>query len=127
MQFDPIDYKDSSAKYRADVWNGIATELLQESIVPITDLTEVVSLWKILNGRDGSVAYFQAFDVAGFVKRYLKNGHISEWKFSVGPGSIILNDKKYHCALSATGKLVIFNGDGSLCLVGLRCDEISWE
>ncbi|MFO0939269.1 MAG: hypothetical protein U0930_00735 [Pirellulales bacterium] len=112
MDFIPIDHKDSSPDYRSVVWSTVSSQIA-ESFQGVTNEREVFGSWqfedyRVLFGTDG-VAVFTFPD-----------GAVESVPFRIKPSRLEYSDRDLHLVITQSGRLLAFNGDGSLRLLGVR-------
>jgi hypothetical protein len=134
----PVDHKDSDAEYAAQVQKFIAVRVGAE-LLPIEDSQALVGRWRSSMSRqpDGE---FDLEHLADGTLRFsdaepVENAEPAQWQFEDGgyfqktwvppmPEYDIdepsWNCEGYRCAQTADGRIVYWNGDGSLVVTLTR-------
>lgn len=136
--FTPIDHKDSDLEYRNEV-RGFVEQAVGSKLVDITSEEELIGDW------ERTCPYLPDHDSQRF--SYLFDGTFrspydaddtprSKWKVERGTFTEITwckpmpefgiaegtwNYETLHCAVTDTGSVAIWNGDGSLLLLLTKC------
>lgn len=116
MKFVPIDHKDSSPEYRELVWKSVAKEIGHD-LIPVESISRIAGKWQF---TDASFTW--TFLVPGLLMIEFANGKSEVQEVNVIPGRLLRKTQDFHLAFSESGSLVVFNGDGSLLLIGNRID-----
>jgi hypothetical protein len=121
----PIDSKDDSAEYRAQVWAAVR-QRVGSHLTPLPRDATFDGTWDVEFDMFGSrqpmfrydfkdretvtIITFMGNDQSPHVDRYTVRGE----------GRLTLSGETYHAATTEDGKLVLFNGDQSLVLVATK-------
>jgi hypothetical protein len=121
----PIDAKDDTADYRAQVWDAVRQRVGSE-LVPLPSDIRFDGTWDIELDMFGSrqPMFRYEFHDGGFVMVVSLMGvdqSPQREQYSIrGEGRMEISGETYHAATTEDGRLVLFNGDQSLVLVGSK-------
>jgi hypothetical protein len=121
----PIDAKDDSADYRAQVWDAVRQRVGSE-LAPLPSDAKLSGTWDIdfeMFGSRQPMFRYEFHDDGSVTVVSLMGADQSPQteRHSVrGEGRVEISGETYHAATTEDGKLVLFNGDQSLVLVGTK-------
>jgi hypothetical protein len=137
--FKPIDHKDSDAEYRANVRKGIELSLGTTLTVASTDA--LIGDWERTAAHRPSqpALRFTYFADGTFRSPYdSKEAPRRRWKIADGVYTELAweepmpehdihegswTPEEFHCAVTSTGSIAIWNGDGSMLLLLTRIEK----
>jgi len=121
----PIDAKDDTADYRAQVWDAVR-QRIGSQLTPLSPDATFSGTWDVefdmFGARTPMFRYdFENDGTVTIVTLMGADQSPQHEQYVVrGEGRIEISGETYHAATTDDGKLVFFNGDQSLVLVGTR-------
>ena len=123
----PIDHKDDSAEYRAQVWEAVQ-QRVGSPLTPLEENTSFDGFWDVCAETFGArqpifrLEFGEADAVLVVVIQGNDQTPQSETYAVKREGQLTLSGATYHAASSDADELVLFNGDSSLVLIGTKRD-----
>ncbi len=118
----PIDHKDDSPEYRAQVWQAVSQRVGSE-LTPLPADTTLSGTWNVELEMMGTRIPFAKYEfkegnAVAITPLTPDSSKTTEETYSVpNDGRMNVYGEVYHVANTASGELVLFNGDQSLVLV----------
>lgn len=121
----PIDSKDDSAEYRAQVWDAVR-QRIGTDLTPLKAAATFDGNWDVefdMFGTRQPIARYE-FGADGSVTIVTLIGAdqtpTSDTYEVRGEGRMMVSGETYHAATTESGELVLFNGDQSLVMVATK-------